>query len=217
MIETITVRPPPTRPAATAPTIGRPQAAMPKMTPAPPAQTAPAGKAGLSLWDDDGFGFGDFLDAVNPLQHIPVLGALYREFVGDDIGTIPKLVGGALFSGIPGLIGAAVDATFEAVSGKDLGTTALALVGLGQNGEPDGKAPIVLASGGQAKTGRENIPTLTAAQFEIPLALPAQATPAQTTPMPAQNFAARFDYETSMYRHGQRLLSQNTPSLETNA
>ena len=223
MIETITVRPPPTRPAPAAPAMGRSQAALPKIAPAPlttsvettpaktaPVETAPAEKTGFSLWGDDGFGFDDFLDAINPLQHIPILGTLYREIVGDDIGIASRLVGGALFAGIPGLIGSAVDAAFEAVSGKDLGTTALALVGLGRDDRADGKVATALA----------------ATQFENPLALrtqaddhvpAAQALKAQAAAMAAQNFALRFDYETSAYRHGQRLLSQHRPAFETSA
>jgi len=193
--------------------MGRGQAALPKIAPATPAasvETASTEKTGFSLWGDDGFGFGDFLDAINPLQHIPILGTLYREVVGDDIGVASKLVGGALFAGIPGLIGSAVDAAFEAVSGKDIGTTALALVGLGREDRADGTVATAPA----------------ATQFENPLALrtqtdgrepTAQALKAPAAAVAAQNFALRFDYETGAYRHGQRLLSQHRPTFETSA
>lgn len=222
MIETITVRPLPT-PAT--PALGRGQAAPPE---AEPPKAAPPEKAGLSLWGDDGFGFDDFLDAVNPLQHIPLIGTLYREIVGDEIGVVSRLVGGALFAGIPGLIGSAVDAAFEAISGKDIGATALAFVGLGQEDSAGGTAPTALAAKTLGGTGGEKMPTFAAAQFANPLALlsqtddrkpknTAQTLAAQTAAMQAQNFAARFDRETSAYRHGQRLLSQPTPSLETTA
>ncbi|MBT5013959.1 MAG: hypothetical protein HON02_05865, partial [Rhodospirillaceae bacterium] len=32
----------------------------------------------------DGFTFLDFLDIINPLQHIPVVGSLYRDMTGDE-------------------------------------------------------------------------------------------------------------------------------------
>lgn len=95
---------------------------------APPAAAAGEKASGFSLWGDgEGFSFADLLDAVNPLQHIPVLGTLYRELTGDHIGTAAKLAGGALFAGIPGLIGSAVDSIVEALSGKDIGENVLAL------------------------------------------------------------------------------------------
>ncbi len=95
---------------------------------APPAAAAGEKASGFSLWGDgEGFSFADLLDAVNPLQHIPILGTLYRELTGDHIGTAAKLAGGALFAGIPGLIGSAVDSIVEALSGKDIGENVLAL------------------------------------------------------------------------------------------
>ena len=43
--------------------------------------------------DDDGFGFDDLLDVINPLQHIPLIGTLYREVTGDQIKTPARLAG----------------------------------------------------------------------------------------------------------------------------
>lgn len=179
-----------------------------------PGGSHPGGSqpGGVSLWDSDGFGFGDFLDAINPLQHLPVIGSLYREFVGDDIGAIPKLVGGALFAGIPGLIGSAVDTAFEAISGKDIGSTALAfLVG-------DDSPPIAVA----AKTPDPN-----AASLSSPLALALLTATADKNPsdkkettgaaMAVQNFALRFDREMGAYRHGLRLGAPNPSSFERRA
>ena len=31
-----------------------------------------------AMWGKDGFSFADLLDVVNPLQHIPVIGQIYR-------------------------------------------------------------------------------------------------------------------------------------------
>ncbi|MBT5049270.1 MAG: hypothetical protein HOM58_12290 [Rhodospirillaceae bacterium] len=40
------------------------------------------------LWQDKGkgFSFGDFLDIINPLQHIPVVSTIYRMVTEDEIG-----------------------------------------------------------------------------------------------------------------------------------
>ena len=40
------------------------------------------------LWQDkeEGLSFGDFLEIINPLQHIPVVSTLYRMVTGDEIG-----------------------------------------------------------------------------------------------------------------------------------
>jgi hypothetical protein len=82
-------------------------------SPAPPA-------VGPRAWDGDGFGFSDLLDVVNPLQHLPVVSAVYRVGTDDDIGTIPRLLGGLLFGGPIGLIAAAVNVAIHAISGRDL-------------------------------------------------------------------------------------------------
>lgn len=48
---------------------------------------------------DDGFSFADFIDIINPLQHIPVLGSIYRRLSGDTIDPAARVAGGALFGG----------------------------------------------------------------------------------------------------------------------
>lgn len=68
--------------------------------------------------DDEGFGFDDFLDIINPLQHIPIVGTLYREITGDEIHAPARLAGGALFGGLLGFLGAAGTYAFEGVTGE---------------------------------------------------------------------------------------------------
>ncbi len=51
------------------------------------------------LFGDDGPSFSDVLDLVNPLQHIPIVGALYRKLTGDVIAPAIRVAGGALFGG----------------------------------------------------------------------------------------------------------------------
>jgi hypothetical protein len=46
--------------------------------------------------DDDDFGFWDFVDLVNPLHHIPIVGTLYRELSGDTIKPEVQVAGDVL-------------------------------------------------------------------------------------------------------------------------
>jgi len=60
--------------------------------------------------------FGDFIDAVNPLQHIPIISSIYRKVSGDEIADAPKFVGAALYGGPVGLIAALGGFIIEAES-----------------------------------------------------------------------------------------------------
>jgi hypothetical protein len=79
------------------------------------------------LFGKDGFTFEDFLDIINPLQHIPVVATIYRSISGDEIEPGSRIAGGALFGGGLGLAGALVNAVIEDSTGKDLGDHALAM------------------------------------------------------------------------------------------
>jgi hypothetical protein len=82
------------------------------------------------------FSFTDFLDIVNPLQHLPVVGTLYRAITGDKIDTPEKIVGDTLFGGVWGLVSSLADTAFEAVTGKDFGATVLSFVTGGDDDAP---------------------------------------------------------------------------------
>ncbi|MBV8978943.1 MAG: hypothetical protein JO261_07010 [Alphaproteobacteria bacterium] len=71
------------------------------------------------------FSFGDFLDIVNPLQHLPVVGTLYRALTGDKIDTPEKLVGDTLYGGPLGALSALADIGYQQLSGKSFGDTVL--------------------------------------------------------------------------------------------
>jgi hypothetical protein len=72
------------------------------------------------------FGFGDFLDLINPLQHIPVISTLYRHLTGDKIGTPAKIAGDTLYGGAVGFLCSMGDTLFEGLTGKDVGDTVYA-------------------------------------------------------------------------------------------
>lgn len=60
-----------------------------------PDKYASADNGNVSLFGDDGLNFWDFLDIINPLQHIPVISTIYRQITGDEIGAAAKVIGGA--------------------------------------------------------------------------------------------------------------------------
>jgi len=79
------------------------------------------------LFGKDGFTFDDFLDIINPLQHIPVISTLYREISGDQIAHMPRILGGALFGGPIGAGAAVINAALHQETGKDMGEHVIAL------------------------------------------------------------------------------------------
>lgn len=99
----------------------------------------PAAKSENTLSLDTAFE--DLLDIVNPLQHLPVVGTLYRAITGDKMDTVPKIAGDTLYGGLWGAIGSLADTAFEAITGKDFGATILALVTDG----PGADQPVALA------------------------------------------------------------------------
>jgi len=75
----------------------------------------------FALWQNGDFGFGDFLDIVNPLQHIPIVATLYRHMTGDAIGAAPRVIGGALWGRLGGFISGVINAVVDWFTGKDIG------------------------------------------------------------------------------------------------
>jgi hypothetical protein len=74
----------------------------------------------------NGFTFFDFLDIVNPLQHIPVVSTLYRSLTGDEIDPGAKIAGGTLFGGPVGAAISIADVAMEESTGQDFGEHAMA-------------------------------------------------------------------------------------------
>ncbi|HYD66608.1 hypothetical protein [Azospirillum sp.] len=85
--------------------------------PRPDAAPRRESKALQASGSGAGLEFGDLLDAVNPLQHLPVVSSIYRETSGDNIGLPARLAGGFLFGGPMGLLGSAALALFEGITG----------------------------------------------------------------------------------------------------
>ena len=70
---------------------------------------------------DTDFDFFDFLDILNPLQHIPVVSTFYRELTGDELHPASRIVGGTLYGAIPGAVSAVLNTVTEGLTGKDIG------------------------------------------------------------------------------------------------
>lgn len=82
------------------------------------------------IWGEDGFSFGDILDTLNPLQHLPIVSTLYRAFTGDAIAPAPRVLGDALFGGPIGAATGVANAALKYLSGKDAGEHMLAMLPL---------------------------------------------------------------------------------------
>ena len=106
---------------------------------APQNAATPASGSG---WD---FSFHNLLSIINPLQHIPVIGTLYRAITGDTIGTPERIAGDTLYGGLWGAVSSIADSAFAALTGKDFGDTVLALFTGGQT-----NAPVAVAANAKA-------------------------------------------------------------------
>ena len=95
------------------------------------------GPAGKFWTGDDGPSFGDFLDMINPLQHIPVISAIYRAISGDEIGDGPRTVGSVIYGGPVGMLLSGMTALFEEASGDTVLNTVARLF---DGGDGDGDA-----------------------------------------------------------------------------
>jgi hypothetical protein len=103
--------------------------------------------------------FHDLLDIINPLQHLPVVGTLYRAITGDKIGTVEKIAGDALYGGLWGAVSSVADTAFEAVTGKDFGSTVLAFAE-NQLGFGPSAAPVQVAANPAAAPGTDGADVL---------------------------------------------------------
>ncbi len=74
------------------------------------------------------FSFWDFVDIINPLQHIPVVSAIYRHLTGDEIRDVARIAGDALYGGPAGLALGVAEVAFKNATGKDAGETVMAML-----------------------------------------------------------------------------------------
>ncbi len=121
-----------------------------------------------------GFTFHDFLNIINPLQHIPVVSTIYREITGDTLKPISNILGGALFGGVIGLASSAVDAIVQETTGKDIGAHIMATLGLHHDSTDSSGQHQVAASGAKP------VPAFLVAEAQADRAAHASAAPVGT-------------------------------------
>jgi len=141
------------------------------------------------LWQNkkEGLTFGDVLDIINPLQHIPIVSSIYRMATGDEIGVGSRILGGALFGGPLGLLVSGLTAIAEDVSG---GSVEQHVASLWNSFTDEGPATSQIAA-----VAREKIPDpQTPPAIEAAVAAPADVLSRTAGPMtvaaPVQTAAA---------------------------
>ena len=80
------------------------------------------------LWAGKGFSFHDILDAINPLQHLPIIATIYRHLTHDTIGNAARVVGDAIYGGPIGLVMSLANVYEVDKTGKDIPDHLLAMV-----------------------------------------------------------------------------------------
>ncbi len=67
----------------------------------------------VPVYKDGVFKFSDFIDMVNPLQHLPFVSSIYRKATGDEISSASEVMGGALYGGPVGAAASAMSRTIS--------------------------------------------------------------------------------------------------------
>jgi hypothetical protein len=97
------------------------------------------GSRQLFFGPDGQFGWDDFLDVINPLQHIPIVAQIYRAVTGDKIYGAADLIGSLPLGpiGIIGTMATVANLAVKDTTGKDIGDNLEAMVfgdGTGRTG-----------------------------------------------------------------------------------
>ena len=113
-----------------------------------------AGRAGhnFQAFGVDGFTFLDFLDVINPLQHIPLVGTMYRTITGDEIDPGSRIAGSTLFGGPIGTVVALANVTVEQKTGRDMGDHMMALLTGEDDNSPANEKGVALANSSQSSS-----------------------------------------------------------------
>jgi len=134
--------------------------------------------------------FGDIIDTLNPLQHIPVVGEAYRSMTGDSISPQARIAGGALWGGPLGLVASVASLAMSGNGEEGLGDRVYASLFGGK--EQAQEMAIASADAPKPEALPDNTELLTASIVSVPEpqatlkpAIPASAgNPAETKPLP---------------------------------
>jgi hypothetical protein len=110
----------------------------------------------LFLGPDGEFGWDDFVDLINPLQHIPFINMAYRAITGDEIYGAARMVDFAL--GPVAGVSTAVDLGFRNLTGESMASNAVAAL-FGPGEAPAGDTLVGDAPVGEAPAGGVSVNT----------------------------------------------------------
>ncbi len=118
-----------------------------------------------NFFGPDGLTFGDLLDVLNPLQHLPVIGDLYRSVSGDEISAGARISGGTLYGGPLGFLGALANTVIEEATGKDISGNLLAQF----TGADEGDGAVLAAADAKLADAAPAKDSILPAVFGMPL------------------------------------------------
>jgi hypothetical protein len=107
---------------------------------------------------DGKFGWDDFLDMINPLQHIPGVAQIYRAVTGDEINGAASLLGAlplGPLSGL-GLVASVADLAVKDATGQDMGGNLMAMV-FGKDEKPEGNTTVPADMADAGETGKATV------------------------------------------------------------
>ena len=85
----------------------------------------------------------DALNGLNPLQHLPVVGMIYRAATNEQIPATMRVAGAGILGGPLGMIGAGLMSLFEAIVSMGPDTSRPAVpAGMAQTGSEAGMEPV---------------------------------------------------------------------------
>ena len=111
-----------------------------------------------TLTVDADFTFDDALDIANPMHHLPIVNAVYRDWTGDQISPHARVMGGAMYGPV-GLMSATINVVMEQETGRDMAGTAIAIV-TGEELAPAGTAGALAAAPAAPPSPSPSLPSV---------------------------------------------------------
>jgi hypothetical protein len=131
--------------------------------------------------DTQTMSFDDFIDMINPLEHIPAVSSIYRAVTNETINPVSRIVGDTLYGGILGLASAGIGALGaigdEMIAANNDGDTTSKTVFASLFGDDKKSSPVQLASSaGPSATTTTDLSQTAALQTSV-LQTPATQSP----------------------------------------
>lgn len=130
--------------------------------------------------------FGDLVDTLNPLQHIPVVSEIYRHVTGDLISPPARVAGGTLYGGPIGGVAAVMSLAISGNEDMGAGDALLAsLLGTGNNAAQE-----TLTASAEKPASAEEVARSAAQEAPLTTASVLPQRPAEAPARPAATAAA---------------------------